>query len=244
MEAMLVRERYKVVRVLSTEEHYALWEAVDIQDRETPRRLLNVYEGPLLRRYAGVLDRMGARPGYHGMFLAEERLVAVFDDCQGRTIGQVFYRGDHWDWKSRLAFAHALMQYALNLADLPPEVGCSALQPENLLADAAETRFRTRSQISPMAEPDGRTLPLLAAARLRSILRPRFSSAGAELDLLERLERPPVSGIVPAYALWLEAREDIRAEHEALDEKNALLRGWTLLVKSGRRRWKRRPRQG
>ena len=36
MESMLIRERYKIVRILWSQPGYALAEAVDIQDRETP----------------------------------------------------------------------------------------------------------------------------------------------------------------------------------------------------------------
>lgn len=51
MEDLLVRERYKVIRVLEVRENYAFAEAVDILDRENRLCLLNVYEGPLLRDY-------------------------------------------------------------------------------------------------------------------------------------------------------------------------------------------------
>ena len=49
MDTLLVRERYKLVRVLETRENYACAEAVDILDREKRSCLLNIYEGPLLR---------------------------------------------------------------------------------------------------------------------------------------------------------------------------------------------------
>ena len=42
MEALLVRERYKVVRVLRAEECYAFAEAVDILDREKGTCLLKI----------------------------------------------------------------------------------------------------------------------------------------------------------------------------------------------------------
>ena len=42
MEAALVRERYKLVRVLRREDHYVCAEAVDILDREKRSCLLNL----------------------------------------------------------------------------------------------------------------------------------------------------------------------------------------------------------
>ena len=47
MKTLLIRERYKVVRVITAQPGYALLEAVDILDRETPSCLLNLYEGDL-----------------------------------------------------------------------------------------------------------------------------------------------------------------------------------------------------
>ena len=45
MDTVMVRERYKIVRVLEAENDYAFAESVDITERETPVRLLNIYEG-------------------------------------------------------------------------------------------------------------------------------------------------------------------------------------------------------
>lgn len=55
MENVLVRERYKIVRVLEAADGYAFAEAVDIADRETSVRLLNIYEGEWLPVYARIL---------------------------------------------------------------------------------------------------------------------------------------------------------------------------------------------
>lgn len=242
VEAMLIRERYKVTRVLHVEEDYALLEAVDIQDRETPQRLLNIYEGPLLRRYAGIYERMPQRPDYHGMFLVGESLVAAFDDSRGRNIDQVFYQGDNWDWRQRLDFAQALMHCALRLADLPPEVGCSALLSENLFADTEEQRFRFRFKVPPLEALDRRELTFLVSDQIRKIFRPRFSSTDAELRFLDCLEQTAFPSIVPLYARWLEEREAIRADYEQLERKNGFKRWCTLLVKHIRRKLRRKPR--
>ena len=54
MGSLLIRERYKVVRVVELQPDYALLEAVDIADRETPSCLLNLYEGAFLHQYARI----------------------------------------------------------------------------------------------------------------------------------------------------------------------------------------------
>ena len=88
MDALLVRERYKVVRVIDSREDYAFAEAVDILDRETGSCLLNLYEGPLLRRYLPCFDHLKGCAAFQAMFLEGESLVAVFRDCSGTPIDQ------------------------------------------------------------------------------------------------------------------------------------------------------------
>ena len=79
MGSLLIRERYKVVRVIALQPDYALLEAVDISDRETPSCLLNLYEGQLLHRYARVMTGIKKEdcPGFRGMFLEKGALVAA-----------------------------------------------------------------------------------------------------------------------------------------------------------------------
>ena len=120
MDTLLVRERYKLVRVLETRENYACAEAVDILDREKRSCLLNIYEGPLLRAFLPCFDRLSACPEFQGMFLEGESLVTVFDDCGGVPIDQVFYRGDRHSWQTRLDYAEKLLHLALSMADFPP----------------------------------------------------------------------------------------------------------------------------
>lgn len=96
MNTVLIRERYKVVRVLYSEPDYAFVEAVDIQERETPTRQINLYEGELLHRYGRLCAGIDPAdcPAFQGMFLCGDTLAAVFEDCEGKTIDQVFYKGD------------------------------------------------------------------------------------------------------------------------------------------------------
>ena len=88
MDTVLIRERYKVVQVLWSEPDYALVEAVDIQERETPSRLINLYEGRLLHRYGRICAdiRPEECPAFRGMFLCWDTLAVVFDSCGGASI--------------------------------------------------------------------------------------------------------------------------------------------------------------
>ena len=58
MDGILIRERYKVVQVLWRAENYAAVEAVDIQERENPTLLMNLYGGELLHRYGEIYAGM------------------------------------------------------------------------------------------------------------------------------------------------------------------------------------------
>ena len=138
MNTVLIRERYKVVRVLYSEPDYAFVEAVDIQERETPTRQINLYEGELLHRYGRLCAGIDPAdcPAFQGMFLCGDTLAAVFEDCGGVPIDQVFYKGDRWPLADRLEFAELVLHRALEMANLPPEISCAAMLSENLCVDA------------------------------------------------------------------------------------------------------------
>ena len=152
METVMVRGRYKIVRVLEAGDDYAFAEAVDITERETPVRLLNIYEGAWLPIYARLFSEIKDCPAFCEAFLAEESLTAVFRPCGGVPIDRFFYRGADWSWRDRLAFAEQLLHQALLLADLPPAVGCAALLADNVRVDAGEKRIALRFRIHPMEE--------------------------------------------------------------------------------------------
>ena len=240
MEAMLVRERYKVVRVIESREDYAFAEAVDILDREMGECVLNLYEGPLLRRYLSCFDRLKDCPAFRGMFLDGKSLVAAFQDCGGIPIDQVFYKGDSHSWQDRLYYAGELLQAALNLADLPPEVACPLLLSDNVLVDPINRRICLRFHIVPMEGMNPREAVYLAGDQIRKILRPRFSSPREELALLDQLDRGGCANVVQLYGLWREHSGEIREAHQALDKKNFVRRWCSLLAGHLKRRLARR----
>jgi len=75
VDSGLLRGRYKVVRTLCHAAHYAAVEAVDIEARECPSFLVNLYEGELLHRYGEVYAQMEGCPEFCGMFLEGGRLA-------------------------------------------------------------------------------------------------------------------------------------------------------------------------
>ena len=241
MESLLIRERYKVVRVIDAQPDYALLEAVDISDRETPSCLLNLYEGELLHRYARICAGIKKEdcPAFRGMFLEKGTLVAAFDRSSGEPIDRLFYRGDAWSWEDRLSFAGLVLHKALTFANLPPEVSCAALLSDNLLFDQKNKRVNTRWMLRPLDEMNARETALLAGDQLKKIL-PRTLRAGkAEQRFLDQLDEGAFRNVVALYGSWREAESEIRAEREEFDHKNFVQRGLILLghaIRSGKKR--------
>lgn len=237
MGSLLIRERYKVVRVIALLPGYALLEAVDISDRETPSCLLNLYEGELLHRYARICTKIRKEdcPAFRGMFLEKGTLVVAFDLAGGESIDDLFYRGDRWKWEERLSFTELLLHRALSIANLPPEVSCAALLSENILFDRANGTVNLRWMLRPMEEMNPREAALLAADQVCKIL-PRTLMAGPEEErFLDELDEGMFRNVVALYGRWREADKAIREEREAFAQKNIVRRGLILLGRAIRR---------
>ncbi len=237
MESLLIRERFKVVRVIALQPDYALLDAVDISDRETPSCLLNLYEGQYLHRYARICAQLRKEdcPAFRGMFLDRGTLVTAFDRSVGEPIDTLFYRGDAWTWQERLSFSEQLLHRALRVANLPPELACAALLSENVLFDRKGGCVSLRWMMRPMDEMNAREVALLAADQVKKIL-PRTLSAGPEeLRFLDRLDEGCFHSVVALYGAWREAEKAIRAEREAFHKKNFIRRGLILLGRAIRR---------
>ena len=238
MGSLLIRERYKVVRVIAAQPGYALLEAVDISDRETPSCLLNLYEGKLLHRYARICAgiRKEECPAFRGMFLENGTLAVAFDHSAGEPIDSLFYRGDKWSWQERMEYTELLLHRALSLANLPPEVACAALLSDNLLFDLTNHRVNIRWMLQPMEEMNAREAALLAADQVKKIL-PRSLHAGdTEDQFLNQLEAGTLRSVVALYGSWRDAASAIRTEREEFERKNFLKRGFILLGRAIRRR--------
>lgn len=237
MQTLLIRERYKVVRVITAQQDYALLEAVDIGERETPSCLLNLFEGELQYRYARICSaiRKEECPAFRDMFLEKGTLVAVFDNCTGEKIDDLFYRGDEWPWETRATYAELMLHRALRLANLPPEVSCAALLSENVLVDTANQRIDLRYMLRPMEGVNAREAALLAADQVKKIL-PRTLRAGpAEQHFLDLLDAGEFRSTVALYADWHAAEGEIRAEREAFAHKSVIRRGIIMLFRAIRR---------
>lgn len=232
-ETMLIRQRYKVSRVIEARRDYALLEAVDIAERETPNCLLNLYEGELLHRYGAVFSTLRPEdcPAFRGMFMDRGTLVAVFDDCRGRTIDESFYRGDKWTWEERLAFAELVLHRALLMTNLPPEVSCPAMMTENLYVDAVDRKVRLRFALRPMEGLNARELALLTGDQIRKIMPDSLRCTDTETAFQQSLDGGEYPSVVALYAAWRKAGPLIRQEREDFEKRMFFSRIWILLVR-------------
>lgn len=226
MEAIVIRDRYKVVQVLRVQEGYAAVRAVDIQDRETPRRLINLYEGPLLHQYGPLYMKLDRRecPAFRDFFLENGTLAAVFDDCSGTSIDRVFYRGDRWDWRTRMEMAETVLHRAMTLTNLPPEIGCAALLSENLYPDPKDRKLSVRFLAAPWEGMNSRELALLAGDQVKKILPRRWSTQPAQARFLDSLDRGERRTAAALYAWWRETRG-------AMEEENTRWEGLNVVQK-------------
>lgn len=242
METILIRERYKVVRVLRAFEGYACVEAVDIQDRETPVCLVNLYEGEQFHRYGKIYASMKQEdcPALRRFFLDGQTVVAVFEDSKGVNIDDLFYHGDHRKWQERLDYADALLHAALTLFNLPPELSCAAMLTENLFFAPNEAKVRFRYLSPPLEEMNARELTLLTGDQLIKILGNRPESPDVEMDFLNQVCSGDFPTVVKLYAAWRDVQGSIREAYEEWESKPLISRLLSVVLLRLRRLIKRR----
>ena len=240
METMLIRETYKMIRVLDTKEDYAFLECVNIRDREKRACLLNLYEGDLLPVYLDLYDRAGNWPAFKEVFLAGNTLVSVVDPVKGEPIDQVFYRGADLPWQNRLELAEQLLHKALTLSELPAQMACAAMLSENLLVDLTEQQIHIRWHLVPMEEMNSRELVYLTVDQLQKILLERLNIPQAERDFMDLLKSGTCTSVVQLYSLWREWQGVILAGYQEL-EKQSIVRRWLgNLWRMIKYKWKKR----
>lgn len=243
-DSVLIRERYKVVRTVWQQRDYAAVEAVDIQDRETPMCLLNLYEGALLHRYGLIYSELDPKccAGFRGAFLDKGTLVAAFDTAEGEPIDQLFFKGDKWGWQDRLRCAQELLHGALLLCDLPAEIACAALLSANVLLKPEDGKVVNRFLVCPMGEMNGQELVLLAQDQVHKILLPGLAVPDAQMTLLRRMDEIDFPTMAPLYSLWREILPQLQKEYESFEKMNFVQKGLTMLKrffqrgKGGRKR--------
>lgn len=224
MEGGIKKARYRVTHTLYSEKDYEAVSCVDVESREKTEYLINVYTGDAVRRYVGCYDRLSHCPAFHGIFLSDGALNAVFDLCGGKPIDEVFRRGAELDWHVRMQFAQELFHIGLSISDYPPEIACAALLSENLRVFQEEARMAVRYMVRPMDGMNQREEAFLLIDQAKKILLRRFSPPKKEINFLDELEENAFASPVALYALWNERKDAISKDYEALYAKPSLAR--------------------
>ena len=230
-EGFMIRKRYKVVRVLWVQRDYALVEAVDIAERETPERLINLFEGGLLHRYGRIFSELKKEecPSFREVFMEGDTLAAVFDNCQGEMIDFVFHKEARWKWEDRLEFAELILHQGLLLFNVPPEISCAAMLSENVFFDLEKRWVRLRYMLLPMENLQPRELTLLVGDHVKKILPRNIFSTDAERDFLNSLDAGGYLSMTLLYSAWRDASRKIREQREEFRKAGLFRKGWILL---------------
>src|SRR5699024_1021988 len=118
---------------------------------------------------------------YHGLFMDQGSLVALFDAVGGTPIDQVFFKGAEVTWQERVDAAQALFHLGLSISDYPPEIACAALLSENLRFWPKEGRLEVHYQVRPMEGMNQREEALLLLDQVKKVLLRRYASPKAEI---------------------------------------------------------------
>lgn len=244
VDAILIRSRYKVTHIQYAQDQYAALQAVDLESREKREYLLNVYEGELVKSYVDSFDRLRHCAAYHGLFMDQGSLVALFDAVGGTPIDQVFFKGAEVTWQERVDAAQALFHLGLSISDYPPEIACAALLSENLRFWPKEGRLEVHYQVRPMEGMNQREEALLLLDQVKKVLLRRYASPKAEIRFLDSLEKQVFLTPVALYSHWSMAKEEIIADYEALEARSSLQRALYLFFQNvgrlAKRIWKGR----
>ncbi len=237
MEGTLIRERYKVVRVLLSEPEYTAVQAVDIQERQRPDCLLNLYEGETLRQCGRFYADLRAEdcPGFRRVFMdgQNKKLAVVFESAQGEPFGTLLDRKKKLDREQRFAWIECLLHAALTLNNAPAEIAAAALRPENILVNERAGTLALRFVIPP---PRGTAEPVRAAeARALELYPRKFCVTDAEYTLLDRMNAGSFGSLAELYGGWRKASEQIAEEYAQWKDMGFFKRMATLLLRRVRR---------
>lgn len=239
MQSIVIKNKYKVIQVLHTEEWFAAFLTVDIDSREKKEYLVNVYEGELTKQYIGCFNSLRHCPEFIEMFAGEGMLAAVFTYREGIHIDSMFFKGAEVDWQVRIKYAQLLFHLGLAVCAFPPEIGCTALLSRNLALQPGDETLGVNYITQPMEGLNARELTLLVSDQVKKVLLRRFASPSAELALLETLDAGVFENAKELYAYWIRSKDALIAEYEKIYGKTAIARGLYLLFLNMGRWFKR-----
>lgn len=222
METLIVKGKYKVIRVLRTEDHFAACVAVDITDPGNGKVLLDIYDGELLKPYIGYFSGLRHCAEFQDLFLFEESAVAVFSYAEGKTVDDAFFMGHRVPLPDCIEAADRLVEKTIAISDWPANVSCPLLLTEQLLYEKHQNDFRFSYVIVPLPKMNERELCLLLSDQLKKILMIRIDTPLKVREFVRSLDDTPYESVLKLSSVWHTVREEIRGE-AALSAKGNIL---------------------
>ena len=224
MNTLIVKGKYKVIRVLRTEEHYAACEAVDISDPGNGKVILNIYDGELIKPYIGYIEGLRHCAEYIEMFLSDESAVAAFRYTEGKNIDTVFFMGHKVPALECFECADRLIEKAIAISDYPSNVSCPLLMTDQLLYEKNQKDFKFLYMIVPLSEMNERELCLLLEDQLKKILAIRYDTPLKLRRFVREMEGTSFETVIRLSSFWHAERAEIREEIEDFSNKGFLAR--------------------
>ena len=224
MNTLIVKGKYKVIRILRTEEHYAACEAVDISDPGNGKVILNIYDGELIKPYIGYIEGLRHCAEYIEMFLSDESAVAAFRYTEGKNIDTVFFMGHKVPALECFECADRLIEKAIAISDYPSNVSCPLLMTDQLLYEKNQKDFKFLYMIVPLSEMNERELCLLLEDQLKKILAIRYDTPLKLRRFVREMEGTSFETVIRLSSFWHAERAEIREEIEDFSNKGFLAR--------------------
>ena len=229
MNTLIVKGKYKVIRILRTEEHYAACEAVDISDPGNGKVILNIYDGELIKPYIGYIEGLRHCAEYIEMFLSDESAVAAFRYTEGKNIDTVFFMGHKVPALECFECADRLIEKAIAISDYPSNVSCPLLMTDQLLYEKNQKDFKFLYMIVPLSEMNERELCLLLEDQLKKILAIRYDTPLKLRRFVREMEGTSFETVIRLSSFWHAERAEIREEIEDFSNKGFLARTFGII---------------
>lgn len=219
MQTLIKEGKYKVIDYLSSDDNYSSAIAVDIEDNEHRKVLINSYLNALdIRRLVPIffdVSKSGVED-FVEYYTEYGKVNVVFRYHVGKKLALVFDKKNAMEKLKRLEMEEALLHEAVCMSSMPQELLCAALRTENAVVSLESGRLKFN--LCARAENLVRTEWLLDQLSDMSelIFKRRFIMLACELDFLDELRTGGFDNVTAVYSAWRELRPAIESGYEAL----------------------------
>lgn len=216
MQTLVKEGKYKVIDYLSNDEDYASATAVDIEDNEHRRVLINSYTNPQDIRRLVPLYYNVSKSGYADFieyFTEYSKINVVFKYHAGKKLTQVFGNGDI-ELTTRLAMEEKLLHEAVLMSCMPQEILYATLRKENAVVNHESGTLKFNMLAPPRNIEKNEWLLDQLSEMTEIVLKRRFTSLSGELDFMDELRTGGYESLAAVYSAWRELWIDIEQRYK------------------------------